>query len=76
MFQDHRNFHEDCCRFKDFTHLRSFVYDFHIRQIQQHLTGRHSVFYKGYPVHKLMEAILQEFPKTPDYSRCILADGK
>jgi len=73
--KDQRNFHEDSNRFKDLTHLRSSVYDFHIRQIQFHLTGRHSVFYKGYPVHKLMEIILEEFPKAPRFSRCILADG-
>ena len=73
--QDQRNFQEDCNKFKDLVHLRSFIYDFHIRQIEQHLTGRHSVFNKGYPVHKLMELILEEYPKAPGFSRCILTDG-
>ena len=75
MLQDQRNFQEDCNKFKDLVHLRSFIYDFHIRQIEQHLTGRHSVFNKGYPVHKLMELILEEYPKAPGFSRCILTDG-
>lgn len=73
--KDRRHFGEDCNKFKDLTHLRSFTYDFHIRQIQYHLSGRHSVFQKGYPVHRLMEIIMQEYPKSPKFCTCVLSDG-
>ncbi|XP_066910551.1 KICSTOR complex protein SZT2-like [Clytia hemisphaerica] len=72
---DVRQFFNDVNRYKDLTHLRSFTYDFHIREIQNHLSGRHSRFKKTYPVHKLMMLIIKEYPRPPKFCRCILAEG-
>jgi len=76
IFQDNRVFSEDINRYKELTHLHSFTYDFHVREIQNHLSGRHSRFKKTYPVHRLMDLIIKEYPRPPRFCRCILTEGK
>ncbi|XP_065662266.1 KICSTOR complex protein SZT2 isoform X3 [Hydra vulgaris] len=73
--KDVTNFYRNCYEFKDLTHLQSFSYDFHIRMCQHQFSGRPSVFPKYYCVHKLMENILQHYPKPPRFSRLIITNG-
>ena len=68
-------FLEDCTKYQDYLHLHSFSYDFHLRQIQQYMAGRYLTFYLGYPIHKLLRDITDEFSKQPSYACCHLSQG-
>lgn len=70
-----RIFVEDCTRYREYIHLLSFNYDFHLCKAQLYLKGSHKIFNKGYGVTHMLKGLLMEYPKCPVFARNRLCDG-
>ncbi|XP_020912267.1 KICSTOR complex protein SZT2 isoform X2 [Exaiptasia diaphana] len=71
-----RMFLEDCSHYKDYIHLLSFTYDFHLRQAQSYLSGRQMIFNKGYRVTDLLGEVLRKHPEYPGFARNHICKGE
>ena len=69
-------FTEECSRSKDFIHVLSFNYDFHLRNAQSFLGGRQMIFNKGYRVTDMLAELLVLYPEDPGFVRNHLQKGK
>ena len=70
-----RLFVEDCTRYREYIHLLSFNYDFHLFKAQMYLNGSQRIFSKGYGVTHMLTGLLQEYPECPMFSRNRLCIG-
>ncbi|XP_031552514.1 KICSTOR complex protein SZT2-like [Actinia tenebrosa] len=71
-----RIFHEDCSHYKDYVHLLSFNYDFHLRQAQSYLSGLQMIFHEGYRIMDLLAEILRRHPDYPGFARNHICKGE
>lgn len=69
-------FVEDCNRHREYIHLLSFNYDFHLCKAQFYLKGSQIIFNKGYGVTHMLKGLLQEYVNSPVFARNRLGYGK
>jgi len=69
-------FVEDCTRYREYIHLLSFNYDFHLWKAQLYLNGSQRIFNKGYRVTDMLKGLLLEYPQYPLFARNRLCEGK
>ncbi|XP_048580524.1 KICSTOR complex protein SZT2 isoform X3 [Nematostella vectensis] len=69
-------FLEDCTHYKNYIHLLSFNYDFHLRQAQSYLSGRQLIFHPGYHVTDLLAEVLRQHSDYPGYARNHICRGE
>jgi hypothetical protein len=70
-------FTDECDKFKDLTHVHSFAHDFHLRTMQQYLSGqRINVFKLNYHLTAFLHDFKEHFPYAPSYSRNALYEGE
>lgn len=74
-FQMCRMFVEDCNRYREYIHLLSFNYDFHLCKAQLYLNGSQRIFNKGYGVTNMLKGLLLEYSKCPLFARNRLCSG-
>ena len=69
-------FSAECARFKDFIHVHSFMYDFHLRFLLELLNEKRQLP-KGMAVdvRKFMELIYKQNKPIPDFVRNLLSKG-
>ena len=70
-----RMFVEDCNRYREYIHLLSFNYDFHLCKAQLYLNGSQRIFNKGYGVTNMLKGLLLEYSKCPLFARNRLCSG-
>jgi len=70
-----RMFVEDCTRYREYIHLLSFNYDFHLWKAQLYLNGSQRIFNKGYRVTDMLKGLLLEYPQYPLFARNRLCEG-
>lgn len=68
-------FVEDCNRYREYIHLLSFNYDFHLCKAQFYLNGSQIIFNKGYGVTHMLKRLLQEYVNSPVFARNRLGYG-
>ena len=68
-------FVEDCNRYREYIHLLSFNYDFHLCKAQLYLNGSQRIFNKGYGVTNMLKGLLLEYSKCPLFARNRLCNG-
>lgn len=71
-----RMFVEDCNRYREYIHLLSFNYDFHLCKAQLYLNGSQRIFNKGYGVTHMLKGLLQEYLNSPVFARNRLGYGE
>ena len=69
LIQMSRLFVEDCTRYREYIHLLSFNYDFHLCKAQLYLNGSQRIFNKGYGVTAMLKGLLEEYPQCPLFAR-------
>lgn len=69
-------FAEDCTRYREYIHLLSFNYDFHLCKAQLYLNGSQRIFNKGYAIIDMLKGLLLEYPQFPLFARNRLCEGK
>ena len=69
LMQMSRLFVEDCTRYREYIHLLSFNYDFHLCKAQLYLNGSQRIFNKGYGVTAMLKGLLEEYPQCPLFAR-------
>lgn len=70
-----RMFVEDCNRYREYIHLLSFNYDFHLCKAQLYLNGSQRIFNKGYEITNMLKGLLLEYSKCPLFARNRLCNG-
>ncbi|KAJ7386497.1 KICSTOR complex protein szt2 [Desmophyllum pertusum] len=71
-----RVFVEDCSRYREYIHLLSFNYDFHLCKAQLYLNGSQRIFNKGYGITHMLKGLLLEYAKCPVFARNRLCNGE
>lgn len=67
-------FTDECDKFKDLTHVHSFVHDFHLRTVQTFISGS-DVFCPGYHLAAFFQDFISHFPNEPSFSRNYIHEG-
>jgi len=68
-------FTEDTDRMKDITHLRSFSYDFYLREVQFFLGGRTSGLGPEYHLTGFLHDFVEHFSTEPNFARNCIHEG-
>ena len=71
-----RLFVEDCTRYREYIHLLSFNYDFHLCKAQMYLNGSQLIFNRGYAITDMLKSLLLEYPQCPFFARNRTCEGK
>lgn len=71
-----RMFVEECTRYREYIHLLSFNYDFHLCKAQMYLNGSQRTFNKGYAITDMLKSLLLEYPHCPFFARNRACEGK
>lgn len=71
-----RMFVEDCTRYREYIHLLSFNYDFHLCKAQMYLNGSQRIFNRGYAITDMLKGLLQEYPHCPFFARNRVCEGE
>jgi len=69
-------FTEETDRMKDITHLRSFAYDFYLREVQYFLSGRTSGLGPEYHLTGFLHDFIEHFFTEPVFARNIIHEGE
>ena len=69
-------FTEDTDRMKDITHLRSFAYDFYLREVQYFLSGRTSGLGPEYHLTGFLHDFIKHFSSESVFARNCIHQGK
>ena len=69
-------FTEDTDRMKDITHLRSFAYDFYLREVQYFLGGRTSGLGPEYHLTGFLHDFVKYFSSESVFARNSIHEGK
>jgi len=69
-------FTEDTDRMKDITHLRSFAYDFYLREVQFFLGGQTSGLGPEYHLTGFLHDFVEHFPSEQIFARNYIHEGK
>jgi len=68
-------FTEDTDRMKDITHLRSFAYDFYLREVQFYLGGRTTSLGPEYHITSFLHDFVDYFCTEPVFARNCIHQG-